>query len=99
MIKVEFNIWTWKDYKKWFWDMFCFPRRKTITEWLDIFSSDVHTEAVNSYVSNCGYTDLSDFIDRAQCGEHIALENFEKDLIERRKQLTKKYVDIILKCK
>ena len=26
--------------KKWFWDLFCFPRRKLVAEWLDYYRSE-----------------------------------------------------------
>ena len=99
MIKVEFNIWTWKDYKKWFWDKFCFPRRKTITEWLDSYASDIHEEAVNCYIFSMGYSNLDDFIQKAEPSEHIVLENFEKSLKIREQNTIKRYVGLILKCK
>lgn len=98
MIKVEFNIWTWKDYKKWFWDQFCFPRRKVITEWFDAFASDMHSEAVDCYVKSLGFKDLDDYI--KQCSPHDAkLEKFEKFLMTREKMQVEKYVKLILKCK
>lgn len=78
MVTVEFNIWTWKDYKKWFFDKFCFPRRKIITEWLDSYASDIHKKVVECYVNSMGYDNLDDFIQRAEPSEDIVLNNFEK---------------------
>ena len=99
MIKVEFNIWTWKDYKKWFWDKFCFPRRKIITEWLDSYASDIHEDAVNCYIFSMGYINLDDFIRRAEQSEYVKLENFEKSLKIREDYTKKRYVKLILMCK
>lgn len=99
MVKVEFNIWTWKDYKKWFWDKFCFPRRKKITEWLDNYAYDIHKEVVKCYVFSMGYTNLDDFITRAKPDEDIILENFENSLNIREENIKKRYVELILKYK
>ena len=35
MKEIKIKIYGWSDLKKWFWDRFCFPRRKLVAEWLD----------------------------------------------------------------
>lgn len=39
-IKIKIKIYGWYDLKKWFWDRFCFPRRKLIVEWLDYYGDE-----------------------------------------------------------
>ena len=34
MKQVTINLPQWEDFTKWFWDKFCFPRRKMVKEWL-----------------------------------------------------------------
>lgn len=34
MKTLKINIPEWSDFTKWFWDRFCFPRRKLVAEWL-----------------------------------------------------------------
>ena len=34
MKEIKIKIYGWSDLKKWFWDQFCFPRRKLVAEWL-----------------------------------------------------------------
>ena len=34
MKEIKIKIYGWSDLKKWFWDRFCFPRRKLVAEWL-----------------------------------------------------------------
>ena len=34
MKEIKIKIYGWSDLKKWFWDKFCFPRRKLVSEWL-----------------------------------------------------------------
>lgn len=37
MKEIKIKIYEWYDLKKWFWDRFCFPRRKLVAEWLDYY--------------------------------------------------------------
>ena len=37
MKEIRIKIYGWSDLKKWFWDSFCFPRRKLVAEWLDYY--------------------------------------------------------------
>ena len=37
MKEISIKIYGWSDLKKWFWDCFCFPRRKLVAEWLDYY--------------------------------------------------------------
>lgn len=99
MIHIEFNIWTWKDYKKWFWDKFCFPRRKVITEWFDAFTSDMYTEAVDCYIKSLGYSGMDEYIKKCPKDEFFRIKKFEDYLMAREKMKIEKYVKLILKCK
>lgn len=40
MKEIKIKIYGWSDLKKWFWDKFCFPRRKLVTDWLDFYYSE-----------------------------------------------------------
>lgn len=40
MKEIKIKIYGWTDLKKWFWDRFCFPRRKLVAEWLDFHYSE-----------------------------------------------------------
>lgn len=40
MKEITIKIYGWSDLKKWFWDLFCFPRRKLVAEWLNYYSSE-----------------------------------------------------------
>ena len=39
MIKYNFTIKIpqWSDFSKWFWDRFCYPRRKIVAEWIEYY--------------------------------------------------------------
>lgn len=95
MIQVQFNIWTWKDYKKWFWDKFCFPRRKEITNWLTYHNSEIIDEALDCYSKSLGFKDTAEQLKV----QRYQVEKFEKYLRARINMQTEKTVNIIITCK
>lgn len=46
MITIKINIPQWKDITKWFWDKFCFPRRKVVAEYFELYNDEVVIELV-----------------------------------------------------
>lgn len=42
MKEIKIKIYGWSDLKKWFWDRFCFPRRK-VTTWLEYHSNEIRS--------------------------------------------------------
>lgn len=40
MKEIKIKIYGWSDLKKWFWDRFCFPRRKLVAEWLHYYCEE-----------------------------------------------------------
>lgn len=43
MKEIKIKIYGWSDLKKWFWDRFCFPRRKLVAMWLEYHSSEIRS--------------------------------------------------------
>ena len=43
MKEIEIKLYGWSDLKKWFWDKFCFPRRKLVAEWLDYYGAEARS--------------------------------------------------------
>ena len=41
MITIKINIPQWKDFTKWLWDKFCFPRRKVVAEYFEWYNDEV----------------------------------------------------------
>ena len=35
MKEIRIKIPQWSDFTKWFWDRFCYPRRKNVAEWIE----------------------------------------------------------------
>lgn len=40
-IKFKIQIPQWKDITKWFWDKFCFPRRKVVSEYFAWYNDEL----------------------------------------------------------
>lgn len=47
MIVIEVKIPQWKDIIKWFWDKFCFPRRKVVAEYFEWYNDELARELVD----------------------------------------------------
>ena len=47
MIIIKIEIPQWKDITKWFWDKFCFPRRKVVTEYFEWYNEELLTELID----------------------------------------------------
>lgn len=43
MKEIRIKIYGWSDMKKWFWDSFCFPRRKLVAEWLEYHNAEMRS--------------------------------------------------------
>lgn len=41
MIIIKIEIPQWKDITKWFWDKFCFPRRKVVAEYFEWYNEEL----------------------------------------------------------
>lgn len=52
MKEITIKIYGWSDLKKWFWDRFCFPRRKLVAEWLKYHNSEIRS-IVERYIISC----------------------------------------------
>ena len=47
VIKVKIPIPQWKDITKWFWDKFCFPRRKVVEEYFAWYNDELASKLVD----------------------------------------------------
>ena len=47
MIIIKIEIPQWKDITKWFWDKFCFPRRKVVAEDFERYNDRIVSELID----------------------------------------------------
>lgn len=48
-IKIRIKIPQWSDFTKWFWDRFCYPRRKQVAEWIE-YHDDCLQNKIRDYL-------------------------------------------------
>lgn len=47
MIIIKIEIPQWKDITKWFWYKFCFPRRKVVAEYFELYNDRIVSELID----------------------------------------------------
>ena len=47
MITIKINIPQWEDITKWFWDKFCFPRRKVVEEYFAWYNDELASKLLD----------------------------------------------------
>ena len=76
MKEIKIKIYGWSDFKKWFWDCFCFPRRKLVAEWLGFYNNQMrmYTEEFLLKYNN------KDFVKNNYANLNKALEDWDKEV-------------------
>ena len=49
MKEIRIKIPQWSDFTKWFWDRFCYPRRKQVAEWIE-YHDDCLQNKIRDYL-------------------------------------------------
>lgn len=91
MIEITIKIPQWKDFTKWFWDKFCFPRRKVVAEYFELYNNYLIEGLAKHFfeVWNCNNNDEA--LLRLNEVEIYLKELMEKD--------TKAIKEVMYKCK
>lgn len=90
-IEVKIPIPQWKDITKWFWDKFCFPRRKVVAEYFEWYNEELASK-------------LGDYLYEALDCEHDInslekLNDIELHLRELMEKETEKIKSVMYKLK
>lgn len=90
-LKIKIKIPQWKDFTKWFWDQFCFPRRKIVTEYFEWYSQEIKTNLINYLFEkwNCGDNK----------NEQLKLEDLELHMNEIMKTYNEKIIKVMYDIK
>ena len=75
MKEIKIKIYGWSDLKKWFWDKFCFPRRKIVDYWLD-YHNDLLRSDYEALLIKYGDLDVNKPEDMNRL--HSALNDWDK---------------------
>ena len=91
MIIIKIEIPQWKDITKWFWDKFCFPRRKVVAEYFERYNEECTAELIDYLYSawDC-YNDENSFAKLKDINLHLS------ELMEKK---TEKIKSIMYKLK
>lgn len=91
MIEITIKIPQWKDFTKWFWDKFCFPRRKVVAEYFELYNSYLIEGLVKHFfeVWNCNNNEEA----------LLRLNEVEIYLKELMGKETKAIKEVMYKCK
>ena len=89
--EVKIPIPQWKDITKWFWDKFCFPRRKVVAEYFEWYNEELASK-------------LGDYLYEALDCEHDInsvekLNDIELHLRELMEKETEKIKSVMYKLK
>ena len=91
MIIIKIEIPQWKDITKWFWDKFCFPRRKVVAEYFEWYNDMLVSELIDYlYEAWDCYHDENSFAKLKDLELHL------KELMEKK---TEKIKSIMYKLK
>lgn len=91
MIIIKIEIPQWKDITKWFWDKFCFPRRKVVAEYFEWYNDRLVSELID-YL----YSALDCYHDENSFDKLKDLELHLKELMEKK---TEKIKSVMYKLK
>ena len=47
MKEIKIKIPQWNDFTKWFWDRFCYPRRKKVAEWIEYHDESLKKKIID----------------------------------------------------
>ena len=91
MIIIKIEIPQWKDITKWFFDKFCFPRRKVVAEYFELYNDTLVSELIDYLHESWDcYHDENSF---------AKLKDLEFHLNEIMKKETDKIISVMYKLK
>lgn len=88
MKEIKIKIYEWSDLKKWFWDQFCFPRRKLVVMWLEYHNSEIRS-LVEKLFLKYNNVDL-------EKDEYALLSKALKDYDEELKKISDRIEELIM---
>lgn len=88
MKEIKIKIYGWSDLKKWFWDRFCFPRRKLVAMWLEYHSSEMRS-LVEKFLLKYNNVDL-------EKDDYALLSKALKDWDEETKKICDRTEELIM---
>ena len=89
MIKYNFTIKIpqWSDFSKWFWDRFCYPRRKIVTEWIEY-----HDECLKKKITDYLWDYLDCNVDSEESERFGKVEKMLENIFKEQDKITEQLI-------
>ena len=89
MIKYNFTIKIpqWSDFSKWFWDRFCYPRRKIAAEWIEY-----HDECIKKKITDYLWDYLDCNVDSEESERFGKVEKMLENIFKEQDKITEQLI-------
>ena len=89
MIKYNFTIKIpqWSDFSKWFWDRFCYPRRKIVAEWIEY-----HDKCIKKKITDYLWDYLDCNVDSEESERFGKVEKMLENIFKEQDKITEQLI-------
>ena len=87
MKEIRIKIPQWSDFTKWFWDRFCYPRRKNVAEWIEY-----HDEYLKKKITDYLWDYLDCNVDSKEAERFENVEKILDTIFKEQDKLTEKLI-------
>ena len=87
MKEIRIKIPQWSDFTKWFWDRFCYPRRKIVTEWIEY-----HDECLKKKITDYLWDYLDCNVDSKESERFGKVEKMLEAIFKEQDKITEQLI-------
>ena len=87
MKEIRIKIPQWSDFAKWFWDRFCYPRRKIVTEWIEY-----HDECLKKKITDYLWDYLDCNVDSKESERFGKVEKMLETIFKEQDKITEQLI-------
>ena len=87
MKEIRIKIPQWSDFTKWFWDRFCYPRRKIVTEWIEY-----HDECLKKKITDYLWDYLDCNVDSEESERFGKVEKMLENIFKEQDKITEQLI-------
>ena len=87
MKEIRLKIPQWSDFTKWFWDRFCYPRRKIVTEWIEY-----HDECLKKKITDYLWDYLDCNVDSKESERFGKVEKMLETIFKEQDKITEQLI-------
>ena len=87
MKEIRIKIPQWSDFTKWFWDRFCYPRRKKVAEWIEY-----HDECLKKKITDYLWHYLDCNVDSKEAERFEKVEKMLDTIFKEQDKITEELI-------